>query len=194
MKRINFVDNKDSFAYTIAEYFKIAGANVKIFSSDRSLDILVSGNPDLILLGPGPNGPRQAGNYMELLDKYHSEFPFFGICLGFQAMMEYFGQPVVRLNNVMHGKRVAVKNDGSGVFEGIEQNAKFARYNSLGVYDVPKNFESTATYKNIIMAARHKALPIEGIQFHPESALSMANDNGLRLIRNVLKYLPEKVG
>ena len=218
--KINFIDNGDSFADTIAAYFAVAGADVRMLRSNCSLDTAMSGEPDLMLLGPGPNGPKDAGNYMELLDKYHRELPFFGICLGFQAMMEYFGQPVVRLDDVVHGGRVPVKHNGKGIFEGIQPEAQFARYNSLGVYDVPDCFEKTATSpgvvgpvtkyrflggnritpdeytervttKDIVMAARHKTLPIEGIQFHPESVLSMTNENGMKLVSNVLKYLPK---
>ena len=143
----------------------------------------------MILLGPGPNGPREAGNYMELLDRYHKEIPFFGICLGFQAMMEYFGQPVIKLDDPVHGGGVPVSHNRKGIFQGIGQNAQFARYNSLGVYGVPPCFEATATSNGIIMAARHNFLPIEGIQFHPESVLSMANGNGKSLVENVLRYL-----
>ncbi|MBI2108510.1 aminodeoxychorismate/anthranilate synthase component II [Candidatus Woesearchaeota archaeon] len=143
--RISYVDNYDSFASTIAAYFRMAGAEVAHLKSDCSLETAVRGAPDLILLGPGPNGPRNAGNYMALLDKYNGEFPFFGICLGFQAMMEYFGQPVERLDDVVHGAAVKVRHDVKGIFEGIGPDAEFARYNSLGVYGVPDCFEVTAT-------------------------------------------------
>ena len=107
--KISFIDNHDSFASTIAAYFRMAGADVAHLKSDCSLETAVKDAPDLILLGPGPNAPKDSGNYIALLDKYHEEFPFFGICLGFQAMMEYFGQPVERLDNVVHG--AAVKMD-----------------------------------------------------------------------------------
>ena len=107
--KISFIDNHDSFASTIAAYFRMAGADVAHLKSDCSLETAVKDAPDLILLGPGPNAPKDSGNYIALLDKYHEKFPFFGICLGFQAMMEYFGQPVERLDNVVHG--AAVKMD-----------------------------------------------------------------------------------
>ncbi len=193
--KINYIDNYDSFANTIAAYFRMAGADVAHLKSNCSLETAVKGSPDLILLGPGPNGPRNAGNYMELLDKYYRKLPFFGICLGFQAMMEYFGQSVQRLGDVrqadvLHGAAVRVSHDGKGIFEGISPDAEFARYNSLGVYTVPDCFEIAGTQNDgtgLVMAARHKVLPIEGVQFHPESILSSHDDAGIRIVKNVVK-------
>ncbi len=187
--KINYIDHYDSFANTIAAYFRIAGAEVRIYKSNCSLETAISGNPDMILLGPGPNDPKSAGNYMELLDKYHKDLPFFGICLGFQAIMEYFGQPVERLklDEIVHGASVPVHHEGKGIFEGIPKNAEFVRYNSLGVYKVPYCLEVTATSDEMIMAVRHRTLLIEGIQFHPESILSSINSNGERLIKNIVE-------
>lgn len=189
--RISFIDNYDSFANTIAAYFRMAGADVVHLKSDCSLETAVKDAPDLILLGPGPNAPRDGGNYMDLLDKYHKEFPFFGICLGFQAMMEYFGEHVERSENAVHGASVKIKHNGRGIFEGMIPDAEFARYNSLGVYKVPGCFDITATQgggkgKGIVMAARHKTLRIGGVQFHPESILSSHQDAGMKLVRNVV--------
>ena len=110
--RINYIDNGDSFAHTIKAYFEMCDAVVKMYRSNCSLETAVSGKPDMILLGPGPNGPKDAGNYMKLLDKYHSEFPFFGICLGFQAMIEYFGEPVEKLDDIIHGDSVPIAHFG----------------------------------------------------------------------------------
>lgn len=185
--KINYIDHYDSFANTIAAYFRIAGAEVSIYKSNCSLETAISGKPDMILLGPGPNGPKNAGNYMELLDKYHKDLPFFGICLGFQAIVQHFGGEVVRLDNIVHGASVPVNHNGKGIFGGFgsfQENAEFARYNSLGVYEVPYCLEVTATSDGMIMAVRHRTLPIEGIQFHPESILS---SNGERLIKNIVE-------
>lgn len=186
--KINYIDNHDSFANTIAAYFRNAGANVTIFKSDCDLETAVSGEPDMILLGPGPNGPKNAGNYMKLLERYHRELPFFGICLGFQAIMEFFGQTVESLDKeaIVHGASVPIYHNGRGIFEGIKNGQMFARYNSLGVYGVPDCFELTANSDGIVMAARHKVLPIEGVQFHPESVLSTAGDAGQILINNAV--------
>ena len=193
MTKINYIDNYDSFASTIAAYFQMAGAEVRIFKSDCNLETAVSGNPDFILLGPGPNGPKDAGNYMKLLEKYHKELPFFGICLGFQAMMEYFGQPVKPLEDIVHGDSVLISHNSKGIFEGIEQGAHFARYNSLGVYQVPQCFELTANSNGIVMAAAHKSLPIQGVQFHPESVLSTRNENGMKIVRNVINQYGQNI-
>src|SRR3989338_657328 len=189
--KINYIDNGDSFAHTIKAYFEMCGTDVKMYRSNCSLETAVSGQPDMIFLGPGPNGPREAGNYMKLLDRYHKKIPFFGICLGFQAMMEYFGQAVKPLDNIVHGDSVPVTHNEIGIFEGIEQDAHFARYNSLGVYQVPDDFEATATSNGIVMAAKHKTLPIQGVQFHPESVLSIRNDDGMKLMRNVVRLYEE---
>lgn len=184
---INYIDNYDSFANTIAAYFERVGAKASIYKSDCSLETAISGNPDMILLGPGPNDPKSAGNYMQLLEKYHKELPFFGICLGFQAIVQHFGGEVVRLDNIVHGASVPVNHNGKGIFGGIQENAEFARYNSLGFYEVPDCLEVTAISDGMIMAVRHKTLPIEGIQFHPESILSSINSNGERLIENIIE-------
>ncbi len=191
--KILFIDNYDSFANTIAAYFTNAGAEVVVYTSDCSLKVVEKENPDLILLGPGPNGPREAGNYMQIIDKYHKTIPIFGICLGFQAMMEYFGEGVKPLFEVMHGAASEIEHDGKTIFEEIPSPAKFARYHSLGVLKVPQTFEISAKTSNgIIMSARHKTLPIEGVQFHPESILSMHNEAGKKLIENVVKKIKKK--
>jgi anthranilate synthase/aminodeoxychorismate synthase-like glutamine amidotransferase len=190
--KILFIDNFDSFANTIAAYFELEGAEVIMYKSDCSIDIIEKENPDLILLGPGPNGPKDAGNYMKIIEVYHEKYPIFGICLGFQALMQYFGEDVKRLHEIIHGASSAIEHDGKTIFEGIKPNEQFARYHSLGVYKVPKCFEISASVNKIVMAARHKTLPIEGVQFHPESILSMKNDAGKKLVKNVIKHLIDK--
>src|SRR3989338_2740357 len=114
--KINYIDHHDSFANSIAAYFRIAGADVTMYESDCSLETAVSNTPDLIVLGPGPSGPKEAGNYLDLLGMHHNKFPFFGICLGFQAMMEYFGQHVIPLDHIVHGTSVPIDHAGQGVF------------------------------------------------------------------------------
>jgi len=157
-----------------------------MYNSNCSIETIQKQKPDLILLGPGPNGPREAGNYLDVIDKFHKTTPIFGICLGFQAIMEYFGEPVKPLAEVMHGQASEVEHDGKTIFRGIAPKQKFARYHSLGVLKVPNCFEISAKAGNVIMSARHKTLPIEGVQFHPESILSMHNEGGKKLIQNVI--------
>ncbi len=190
--KIVFIDNFDSFANTIAAYFINAGAEVVMYNSNCTLETIEKEKPELILLGPGPNGPKEAGNYLKVIEKFHKRIPIFGICLGFQAIMEYFGEPVRPLQEVMHGQASEIKHDGKTIFAGIASPAKFARYHSLGVTKVPKNFIVSAKTGKIIMAARHKTLPIEGVQFHPESILSMHNDTGRKLVENVIREIKNR--
>ena len=183
-----YIDNHDSFAHIIGAYFRMAGADVSIYESDLSLKELEKKEKDTILLGPGPNGPEDAGNYLDVIERYHKELPIFGICLGHQALMRYFGIPVIPLDEVVHGRASMIEHDGKTIFTGIEnpahlkdskeRYAEFGRYHSLGVTEVPDCFDVSARYGNIVMAARHKELPIEGVQFHPESILSMEGDAG----------------
>ena len=207
-----FIDHHDSFACTIAHYFAEHGAEVIMYKSSCSLDVIEDEKPSLIVLGPGPNDPKHAGNYLDVIDRFHKTIPIFGICLGFQALMEYFGTPVVPLMDVVHGASCMVFHDGKTIFYGVDQPQEFGRYNSLGVFDVPDCFEISAREKTlssecfetsarektlgeenaalgIVMAARHKTFPIEGVQFHPESILSMRSGAGKRLIGNVLEIL-----
>ncbi len=204
-RKVVFLDNYDSFASTIAAYFELAGADVKMYKSDCDLDIICKEQPDMILLGPGPNSPLEAGNYLEAIDRFHKEYPIFGICLGFQAMMHYFGAEVEVMKQAVHGAPSAIRIlNNDDIFEGINNYAEFARYHSLGVRSVPGCFyelaicsdslenPSLSSYSgslNIVMAAKHKELPIGGVQFHPESILSTGKGQGVRLVENVLKYL-----
>lgn len=198
--KIVYLDNEDSFAHIIRKYFEKASnklfgnSEVNVYRSNCDLDVICAQQPDLILLGPGPNAPKEAGNYLEAIERFHKEYSIFGICLGFQAIMEYFGQKVVVLEGAVHGRSSPIIHNGQRFFEGIESPVEFARYHSLGIYDVPENFNILACYpdlneQQIVMAAQHKELPIAGVQFHPESVLSEGNDNGMKLIENVLKYL-----
>ena len=186
---IIYIDNYDSFADTIKAYFENTGAKVTMYKSDCSLQTIQNEEFDMILLGPGPNSPKEAGNYLEIIDKYHKEKPIFGICLGFQALMEYFGEEVKPLSEVMHGSASEIEHDGKTIYQGIENKEKFARYHSLGVKTVPDCFEVSGMANDIVMSARHKTLPIEGVQFHPESILSLNNNAGQKLINNVVREL-----
>ncbi len=187
--KVVFIDNYDSFANTIEAYFINAGAKVVMYNSNCSIKTIEKEKPDLILLGPGPNGPKEAGNYLKIIEHFHKTTPLFGICLGFQAIMEYFGEEVKPLDEIMHGQASEIEHDGKTIFAGIKAKQKFARYHSLGVLKVPACFELSAKTNRIVMSARHKALPIEGVQFHPESILSMHENAGKKLIENILEGL-----
>ncbi len=192
-----FVDHHDSFADLIAYKFLEAEPqlDLKMFKSDCDLETIANQEPQLIILGPGPNGPKEAGNYLDVLEQYSQDYPIFGICLGFQAMMHYFGQEVVVLPEAVHGAESKIYHNGDRILAGLDPECSyFARYHSLGVYNVPAEFDALArtddgTGRQIIMAAQHRSLPLAGVQFHPESFLSMEDDAGMKLIYNVLQKL-----
>ncbi|MFO8015873.1 MAG: aminodeoxychorismate/anthranilate synthase component II [Candidatus Woesearchaeota archaeon] len=184
--RVVYINHYDSFANTIAAYFEREGAEVIMYRSDCSLKAVEDEYPSLIVLGPGPKGPKDAGNYMDVIKNFSRRIPIFGVCLGFQAIMEHFGEKVIPLDNVLHGAASRIMHDNRGIFRNINQGAEFARYHSLGVRSAPSCFEVSAKTGDIVMAARHKHLPVEGIQFHPESILSTQDDSGSKIIRNVI--------
>ncbi|MDP2750215.1 MAG: gamma-glutamyl-gamma-aminobutyrate hydrolase family protein [Nanoarchaeota archaeon] len=204
-----YIDHHDSFAGTIAAYFSMAmtkiheqdksenDSKVIVLKSDCDLERVVEHNPSLILLGPGPNSPTQAGNYLEAIDRFHKDYPLFGICLGFQALMHYFGQPVEVLPEPIHGACSKIINNGQSIFEGISDSVEMARYNSLGVTKTPSGFIRLAYSRGengleVVMAAQHEILPIAGVQFHPESVISATDNAGMRLVENAIRQLARK--
>ncbi|MDO8741266.1 MAG: aminodeoxychorismate/anthranilate synthase component II [Candidatus Woesearchaeota archaeon] len=213
MTKILFIDNYDSFANIIAAYFANAGADVAMLKSDSTMSAIAGQKKDLIVLGPGPNSPKEAGNYLEIIRKYHKDVPLFGICLGHQCIIDYFKESVHPLNEPAHGVSASMRHDGKTIFEQVANPAMFARYHSLGIYanEIPKQLEISACMipkelekklkeegisieledlvklNAVVMGVRHRQYPIEGVQFHPESVLS--DSDGLKLIKNVLKYL-----
>jgi anthranilate synthase/aminodeoxychorismate synthase-like glutamine amidotransferase len=194
MTKLLFIDNYDSFANTIAAYFANAGADVTMLKSDSTMTAIYKQDKDIIVLGPGPNGPEEAGNYLEVIHVYNRNRPILGICLGYQCLVNYFGGNVHPLNEPAHGVSALAEHDGKTIFEGLASPMEVARYHSLGVYadEVPEKLEISATLGDIVMGIRHKSDPIEGIQFHPESVLS--NAQGMRLIQNALGYLKKRSG
>jgi len=183
-----YVDNYDSFAHLIAAHLELAGAKVTMVKSDSALDTILRLEKDLILLGPGPNGPNEAGNYLDLIAACQGVTPLFGICLGFQAMMQFYGGKVHPLAEVMHGKPSEVYHNGQGIFEGLGVPSLFGRYHSLGLLEdeIPNALQMTAKRNgdhNIVMGAKHHKFAVEGIQFHPESVLS---PDGRKLFSNIV--------
>jgi anthranilate synthase/phosphoribosyltransferase len=141
---------------------------------------------DMLVLSPGPSVPKQAGNMMAIIQRFYREKPILGVCLGHQALIEFFGGSLANIAPV-HGKAVTIEHDGRGIFTGIEQGCEVARYHSWAGELIPSELEVTArSGDGVIMGIRHKRLPIEGIQFHPESVLSMKNQAGMRMLRNVV--------
>ncbi len=183
---ILLLDNFDSFTYNLVDFFRQMGCVVKVYRNTVDPEVLAYESFDLLVLSPGPSVPRNAGNLMQVIERFYREKPILGVCLGHQALVEFFGGSLANIAPV-HGKSVPIQHDGRGVFSGLEQDCMVARYHSWAAADMPSELEVTArSADGVVMAVRHKKLPIEGIQFHPESVLSMKNDAGMRMLQNVV--------
>lgn len=188
-KNIVVIDNFDSFTFNLVDYFRQLGAQVKVFRNTIDPEIIADHHPDLIVLSPGPSVPKNAGNLMDIIDRYHSSVPVFGVCLGLQALIEYFGGSL-KFVEPCHGRSHRIDHDGNTIFNDVEPHCLVGRYHSLVADSVPDCFEVTASLNdehsgNLVMAIRHKTLAIEAVQFHPESVLSMKGGNGFKMISNV---------
>lgn len=184
-KNILVIDNFDSFTFNLVDYFKQLGAKVVVYRNNMDPELINEINPDLIAISPGPSVPKNAGNLMQIIDKFHKKYPIFGVCLGHEALIEYFGGSLKFLEPV-HGKSSKIHHDGKGIFKGLDQDFNGGRYHSLVANKVPNCFGISATHGDLVMAIRHKTLPIDGVQFHPESVLTMKGQNGLKLIKNLI--------
>jgi anthranilate synthase component 2 len=189
------LDNYDSFTYNLVQYMGELGAEMTIRRNDElSVDEVEALEPERILLSPGPCTPQEAGISIELIRRFTGRVPILGVCLGHQALGAAFGGKVVRAPKLMHGKTSSVEHDGRTIFSGIESPMTCTRYHSLIVADknLPRELEVSARTvshesgedSSIIMGLRHREFPVEGVQFHPESALTA---DGKRLIQNFLE-------
>jgi len=185
------LDNYDSFTYNLVQYLGELGAEVVVRRNDELTPEEVEAlKPERILLSPGPCTPREAGILIPLIRHMAGKVPMLGVCLGHQAIGEAFGGEVVRARALMHGKTSLVEHDGKGIFAGLPTPLTCTRYHSLIVREetLPSELEVTARTTEaagpVIMGLRHKSLPIEGVQFHPESVLT---EHGHEMIRNFLK-------
>jgi anthranilate synthase component 2 len=186
------IDNYDSFTYNLVQYFAELGVEVRVVRNDEfSVTELAALRPKHVVLSPGPCTPNEAGVSMELVRQLAGEVPILGVCLGHQAIGQVFGGHVVPARELMHGKTSPVVHNDKGVFSGLVQPFAATRYHSL-VLDksrLPSCFEVTAWTEvggelDEIMGIRHRTLPLEGVQFHPESILS---EHGHQLLRNFLQ-------
>ena len=186
------LDNYDSFTYNLVQYMGELGAEMVIRRNDELTPAEVEAlRPDRILISPGPCTPQDAGISIDLIKHFSSggrQLPILGVCLGHQAIGAAFGGNVIRAPELMHGKTSEVDHDGKTIFAGIPQRMVCTRYHSLIVSDagLPEELEVSARTADgeTIMALRHRTLPIEGVQFHPESVLTA---HGKEIIRNFLK-------
>ena len=188
------LDNYDSFTYNLVQYLGELGAEVVVRRNDElTVEEVEALHPERILLSPGPCTPGEAGILVPLIRHMAGKVPILGVCLGHQAIGEAFGGEVVRARSLMHGKTSAVEHDGKGVFKGLPTPLTCTRYHSLIVAEksLPGELEVTARTPetngvagSVIMGLRHRTLPIEGVQFHPESVLT---EGGHQMIRNFLE-------
>lgn len=184
-KKIFLLDNFDSFTFNLVDYFRQLGCEVEVYRNTVSPAKVAEVDPDLIVFSPGPSIPSKAGNMMKIIEQYKEKYPMFGVCLGQEALIEAFGGSL-KLVEPVHGKSSEIKHDGKTIFDGLEPNFKGGRYHSLCADKVPDVFEISATHGDLVMAIRHKTLPIESVQFHPESVLTMKGNNGFKMIENVV--------
>ena len=182
------IDNYDSFTYNLVQYFGELGAEVRVFRND---EITVEGigalQPDQLVLSPGPCSPAEAGVCVEAIQAFAGKLPILGVCLGHQAIGQAFGGRGVHAKTLMHGKVSQIHHRGEGVFAGLHSPFQATRYHSLAIEreSCPAELEVTAwTDDGEIMGVRHRTLPVEGVQFHPESILT---EHGHDLLRNFLK-------
>ena len=190
---IMMIDNYESFTYNLVQYFGELGAEVEVHRNDQiAVAEVAAKKPSHIVLSPGPCTPNEAGICLDLLAQLQGQFPILGVCLGHQSMGQAFGGTVVRARAVMHGKTSPVHHSQQGVFAGLPSPFTATRYHSLIVdkASLPNCFEITAWTEHDdgsmdeIMGLRHKTLPIEGVQFHPESILT---EHGHAILKNFLE-------
>jgi anthranilate synthase component 2 len=185
---IVLIDNYDSFTFNLFHYLGGLGADVAVYRNDKiTADRVMTMDPDAIVLSPGPCTPSDAGICLELIAKAAQTVPVLGVCLGHQAIGQAFGGRVVHARTLMHGKVSRIHHAGKGVFEGLPSPYDATRYHSLAIERAtcPAELEVTAwTEDGEIMGVRHRSLPVEGVQFHPESILTQ---HGHALLKNFLK-------
>ncbi len=192
MRRVLVVDNYDSFTWNLVQYLEILGARCEVVMNDAaSVAEIRARDADAILISPGPCTPDDAGVSLALIAASAGRIPLLGVCLGHQALAQVFGGKVVRAARPMHGKTSPIEHDGATLFAGIEQPFVATRYHSLVVEreSLPDCLAISAwTAEGEIMGLRHRVHPIEGVQFHPESILTLA---GMRVLDNWLRSIPE---
>jgi anthranilate synthase component 2 len=182
------IDNYDSFTYNLAQYLGELGAEVRVERNDRiTVEEIAALQPTRIVISPGPCTPNEAGISLEVIRKFAGHMPILGVCLGHQAIGQAFGGKVVRAAKVMHGKTSKIFHDEAGLFRGLPNPLEATRYHSLVVQaeSLPAELKVTAkTWEEEIMAVQHRVLPVYGVQFHPESILTL---DGKQLLRNFLE-------
>ena len=182
------IDNYDSFTYNLVQYFGELGENIMVFRNDKiSIEEIEDMRPERIVISPGPCTPKEAGISVEVIKHFAGKLPILGVCLGHQSIGAAFGGEIIRAPRLMHGKTSQIHHDGKTIFQGLPDPFEATRYHSLLIRkeSIPDCLEITAwTDSGEIMGARHRKFVIEGVQFHPESILTIV---GKDLLRNFLK-------
>ncbi len=185
---ILMVDNYDSFTYNLVQYMGELGAEIRVERNDRiSIDEIAALAPEKIVISPGPCTPAKAGISVEVIQHFAGKVPVLGVCLGHQSVGAAFGAEIIKAGKLMHGKTSEVRHDGKTLFNNLPNPFTATRYHSLVLNrkTLPDCFEITAeSDDNEIMGIRHKELPVEGVQFHPESILT---PNGKDLLKNFIE-------
>ena len=186
--RMLLIDNYDSFTYNVVQAFAALGADVSVHRNDAiTVAAALELDPTHLVISPGPGRPEDAGVSLAMIAAFAERVPVLGICLGHQSLVHHFGGEIVRAERLMHGKTSLAKHDGKTIFEGLPQPLEVGRYHSLCALreSLPDALELTAeTDRGEIMGVRHKTLPLEGVQFHPESVLT---PDGRQLMANFLR-------
>jgi anthranilate synthase/aminodeoxychorismate synthase-like glutamine amidotransferase len=172
---IVIIDNYDSFTYNLVQYLGEMGNELRVFRNNRvSLEEIEALKPSHIVISPGPGTPHDAGISERVVQCFHKTIPILGVCLGHQAIGEVFGGRIVRAPSLMHGKTSPILHDSKTIFRGLPQGFPATRYHSLVVTDIPSCLEVSAqTKEGVVMGLRHRDYPVEGIQFHPESIMTV---------------------
>ena len=187
------IDNYDSFTYNLVQYLQSLGAEVKVVRNDAmTVDEIAKLAPERIVISPGPCTPNEAGVSLEIIERLGANTPILGVCLGHQSIGQAYGGHVIRAGRIMHGKTSRIRHEGKGVFAGLPDAYEATRYHSLVVEraSLPEALEVTAWTENEdgsfeeIMGLRHRTLPVEGVQFHPESILT---EHGHAMLKNFLE-------
>ncbi|MEK4019331.1 aminodeoxychorismate/anthranilate synthase component II [Bacillus altitudinis] len=190
---ILMIDNYDSFTYNLVQYLGELGEELIVKRNDQvTIQEIEELKPDFLMISPGPCSPDEAGISMEAIKHFAGKIPIFGVCLGHQSIAQVFGGDVIRAERLMHGKTSEIEHDGKGVFMGLQNPLVATRYHSLIVKDetLPECFVRTArTKEGELMAIRHKELPIESVQFHPESIMTSF---GKEMLRNFIETYRKK--
>lgn len=185
--RLLLIDNYDSFTYNLVQAFLVLGADVSVYRNDAiSTGQALEFNPTHLCISPGPGRPEDAGISLDMIATFEKRVPILGVCLGHQSLVSHFGGRIVSADRLMHGKTSMVHHDGQTIYKGLSEPFEAGRYHSLAAetQSLPSVLEITArTEQDEIMGVRHRKLPLEGVQFHPESVLTPEGDD---LLKNFL--------